>query len=74
MRRLPARGFTKERVYWNGVVERHRLDDRELAMRAAYNAGLADAIFELGEFSKRRFPVPENLLQKIRDLQKYVSP
>ena len=73
MRRLPTRGFTDRPIYWNSIVEHHRLDEREMAMRAAYNAGLADAIYQLGEFSKRRFPVPEALLQMIRNLEKYVG-
>ena len=66
------RTFPKSRAQWGALVSKHALDDHETRMRAAYNAGLADALFVLGEFTKEsRFPIPQALVDKICALEKF---
>jgi len=72
-RKLPTKGFPMRPVSFSGLVGTHALDDRETAMRSAYNAGLADALFEIGEFTRTGTPVSEALLDRIRLKEKFVG-
>jgi hypothetical protein len=69
-RTLPRKGFPDRPVQLASVISKATPGFPEDLAKAAYNAGLKDAMWALGEYTKKGTPVPEAMLDRIRQLER----
>ena len=69
-RTLPRRGFPDRPVQLESVIAKVTPGFSDDIAKAAYNAGLQDAMWALGEYTKKGTPVPEAMLERIRQLER----